>query len=704
MRAAVLVLIGVGACAHAPIEIARPRAPTGVLEVAAPRPPLDEAALAEAGDVRELARVAHGTEPMADLHEEANGTGADLARAIVRDGLAYGFALLGHNGRLRIEPLCRALGVELASVAYEALGASALAPLGYQGSGEIAAPCVPFARRITRLASAIATLGAGWQAALVADRDADAVALACPSLAPSLARSPRLLGALTDLRRADQPPGACHDALATFRDAFDAHLAALAAARPDLTVADVGGELATILADLAPDAEVLAPVAACLATPNACAPSDAARLVVTLVDRHGLGELIAGWTVRPGAIERELLRFALDDPARVTAVAPHLAGALDPRDLLPQLAAQAREVGSCEDADPVSAVFSDGSCVGAAALAAIRADLATTLGHADRAKIAPAVLADARALLDAYVEYVSGSPAADPEARIAALTAACAPESARCHALLAEAPARIAAAAPGLVLEARAAMLFGPALAAFVRAGVTHPARVLAWAACQGTTCPADDETQRLVAELLRDSAIRRAVCGECSPFVVDPVLVAALVRQLAPAISPLAFTELAGPSSPGMLATDVGHLADLIRAQPTPPLQLNGFWYVPQRARTDIPRGLYPRITIGAGAIISDSRVVARPFEELGVGYRARMGRDFRLGAHVIGSGLLFQLVGNGYAPHPLFMGFGPDLDYHRFVDLTLDVGVMMDLTLAQPPQGMGMLSLQLSIWDLFR
>jgi hypothetical protein len=666
--AAVLVVIGLGACAHARLEPASlpvaERALGGVLDAPAPRPALDASAFAEAGNIAELLRSPHGSEPLADLDAVYEDRG-DLSRAVVRDGLAYGFALLGQNGRVRLEPACRATG-RLSSVAYEALARSALAPLGYESMGEIPAPCAPFARRIARLASAIATLGNDWRSTGGVDRDADAVALVCPPLAAPLAQTPRLLGTLAALRRAeDQPPGTCRDALARFRATFDAHLASLAAAHPELSMDTVDGEIATILADLVPDAGELAPVAACLTAPATCSPADAARLVVTLVDDTGsLGELVAGWTVEPGgAFERELLRFALDDPRRAAAAAPHVAHVLDPRALVGQLADRARDVASCANTDPVTALFSDKPCVGSAALAAIRADLAATFALTDRDRIGPAVQADARALLGAYVERVSDGPAPDAEAEIAALAAACADPTAPCHALLAEAPARVAAAAPQLV-EARAATLFGPALAAFVRAGVAH-------SICTGASCPAfaEDDGPRLVAELVRDPTLRRALCGDCAALPdIGPdgaALLSALARQLAPAFALLPFTELAGPTPRARLAVAVANLADLMRAQPVAaaPMIYWGVSVVPQHNAPGTPRApFYPRISVGAGLIMADNGLRARPFEEFGLGYRVVASHDFRIDVHLVASALLFQLVDNGYAKHPLFLGFGPD------------------------------------------
>jgi hypothetical protein len=435
------------------------------------------------------------------------------------------------------------------------------------------------------------------------------------------------------------------------------------------------------------------------------------------------GELVAAiGRDRPLAVE--LLDLIVADADRLALIAPLVTdafGSVVTADV-GRLAAAARGVGACEKISPGAAILLDrSSCAGWDELASARGELATAIAAIDPLP-ADELAFDLRTILVAYVEELGGRPLAPDGDLAAAWLAACNAQAARCQAVLGPAGAWIATSSPAihqLVEEEHLA----PAIAAGLLGAGATPAEIGHLA-----RAPSDARSTEIIAALEEDQAVRDAIAprGQLDPAALarligrfhDAPRVPALVDDLFHGRAAGRLAELASDlelASRKSLAGESRRLpVALLEALPaaigpgankTVRVDVSAVEHaVADRRTAERDTGFVARATIGAGVITSGDVTAARPYEELGVGYRGPAVRDLLLGAHAVASGLLFQADLHAFARHPLFVGLGADLSWRHLVELSLSLGPIVDLAGSQPGAGVVMLSVQLPLVDYVR
>jgi hypothetical protein len=114
-----------------------------------------------------------------------------------------------------------------------------------------------------------------------------------------------------------------------------------------------------------------------------------------------------------------------------------------------------------------------------------------------------------------------------------------------------------------------------------------------------------------------------------------------------------------------------------------------------------DQREGFYLRASVGSGYVVVDDDTESAFYEELGVGYRWG-SNEFLFGPHLVASGVLYSTVSQSEAlDDRTFVGAGVSFNMYRLLDLSANLGAMVDIGGSEDTQFSAFVGLQIPLYD---
>jgi hypothetical protein len=580
---------------------------------------------------------------------DAEARSQALSSAVTRDGLAYGFALLGKQQIIDTGE-CTAFA-DLANASYEGLATTRyIGPLGFvSATGSVPENCATFASTVASYADLFGLAGRTLPELMQMKGKVDAVIATCdPAKLQELPTN--VLEALTGARHA----GAPLEVLRTLRQAWSTsvlHLPDSVAKQPYL---ECGAALDAF--GITYD-QTLSPL---LNDKGITAGLSLSRLDESLASIAKLGNRLLVWIQLARTLDAQVKTFEEATGARAL-----------PDALAKSVACTA--AGNCTDAVKAS-------------IATLSATLASFVDQFDDGALASAL---ARVVKSGEVT------------RIVTAIRAVRTKAETIH----QYADQLQVAADGNVARALAVAVKCPnpcpipevidlrsALEAAVSNLEPHLQDVMRWEAALAPL-------QSIVRALVTGRPLQR---GD----------VVALAKAMREAVDGVDTKSASGDSAKRILIAVLDALPNAIRADEDAPMGLRldapGLASAAVEGYENGGGGsIYPIATVGAGYILSakpmtsDLSMTSAAFEELGIGYRYPIAHGrFELGVHFVTSGLLYQLQEDSATKNQFFVGFGPSVNLYKLIIASANIGGLVSFDSGETSTAFTF-SLQLPLFD---